>query len=167
MRVPDVGDYVVELVKQGAEIKSYRKFAVVTARQGTLGEVVVTKMKNGLEETRNTIGVDELGNLDWIITNPDGEEYVVKDKKFKERYEVLDASANTYQPKKEVNYFIQTTYNLTFTAPWGEEMTIKKGGYLNITNIREIYGIQKDEFLNTYKECDKFGNFCDEEELTM
>lgn len=163
MFVSNIVDYIKDCIKCGAEIKSYRKFTIVRARKGILGEVVVTKMKNGLEETKNTVGVDEFNHMDWVITEPDGEKYVVKHNNFIERYEVVDASTNTYQPKRKIHYFIQINDNITFIAPWGEEMTIKKGGYINITDNNDIYGVQKDEFLNTYKECDKFGNFYDEE----
>lgn len=40
-------------------------------------------------------------------------------------------------------------------------MTIKSGGYLNITNLDDIYGIQEAEFKETYASCDEKGIFSD------
>lgn len=36
-------------------------------------------------------------------------------------------------------------------APWGEKMNIEKGGYLVVNAPDDIYGIQLQEFNNTYK----------------
>lgn len=41
-------------------------------------------------------------------------------------------------------------------------MTIEKGGYLNITSPTDIYGVQKDEFNETYAECNGNGEFIDD-----
>ena len=44
-------------------------------------------MKNGLEETRNVVKVDEkTGNPGWVVTNPDGEEYIIEDSVFQKKY---------------------------------------------------------------------------------
>ena len=96
------------------------------------------------------------------MTNPSGEQYLLKDSTFKKKYEVLDEFNSIYKPKGGVQIFIQIPDNISFTAPWGEEMNIEKGGYLNITDKNDIYGVQEKEFKETYAECDANGRFLDE-----
>lgn len=37
-------------------------------------------MANGLEETKNTVKVDEeTGKPGWIVTNPNGKEYIIEE----------------------------------------------------------------------------------------
>lgn len=52
---------------------------------------------------------------------------------------------------------------MEFKAPWGEDMSIKAGGVLNITGREtgDIYGIQRKEFNETYGPCDKNGTIID------
>ncbi len=42
-------------------------------------------------------------------------------------------------------------------------MNIAKGGYLNLSNLDDIYGIKEKEFNETYAECDKNGKFKNDE----
>lgn len=176
-KIEKLKDYVLSVFLDGAQVKPYAKFARIKARQGVVGEAVETKMANGLSETKNIVGIDEKTNQpDWIVTNPSGEEYLVKDSNFQKKYEVFDKENGIYKPKGGVQMFIQIPEDISFTAPWGEEMNVSAGGYLNITNPKDIYGVQEKEFHETYAECDIHGKFIDEslnnisfdnDELTM
>lgn len=162
-KIKDIREYAFQSYIGGAKMGQYAKFARIQARQGVLGEVLETKMANGLVETTNKVQLDEKTNEpDWIVTNPSGEQYLLKDSTFKKKYEVLDEFNSIYKPKGGVQIFIQIPDNISFTAPWGEEMNIEKGGYLNITDKNDIYGVQEKEFKETYAECDANGRFLDE-----
>ncbi len=161
----EVKEYVKQCLKNGVKPRLYRKFVVISAKQGVEGEVVETIMKDGHKETVSVVKVDEHNNPDWVVTNPDGERYVMSYEKFRNRYQIYDFKKGTYIPKKVICEFIQISDNISFVAPWGEQMHIKKGGYLNITNLDDIYGVQKEEFESTYKECDERGDFLEEENL--
>ena len=41
--------------------------------------------------------------------------------------------------------------NISFEAPWGEEMRIAAGGVLILNGAQDIYGIQAEEFASTYR----------------
>lgn len=160
--IPNMKVYVMEQFKKGAEQKQYAKFAKVFAMQGVPGESIQTTMSNGLVETTNMVSVDEkTGEPDWIITNPAGEKYIVPDSTFHKKYESFDLEQGIYKPKGGVQKFIQIDEDISFTAPWGEKMTITAGGYINTTDFNDIYGVQKDEFLKTYAECNEKGEFFD------
>ena len=148
----DVANYVNDIVSEGAELKEYKKFARVRAEQGKVGQEIVTVMKNGLVETKNVVKEDaETGEPDWIITNPDGEKYIVPDKTFRKKYEIEKDSEGYHRPKGGSVKAVQIDENISFTAPWGEKMNIEKGGYLVVNGPKDIYGIQLQEFNNTYK----------------
>ena len=159
IEITDIKNYALNLVVTNLP-KMYAKFATINAVQGKVGEKVVTVMKNGLSETENFVSVDEKTyKPDWIITNPSGERYIINDTTFNKKYEPLDLENNIYKPNGGVCLFVQVNENISFVAPWGETMVIEKGGYLNITNPDDIYGVQEKEFNETYAECDKNGKF--------
>ncbi len=151
-KVDNITEYVREGIKSGRlTVDKVEKFARVHARQGTLGEEVITKMANGLEETKNTVKADEkTGNPGWIVTNPDGEEYIVDDSVFQKKYEIDPENAEQYKPKGGPVLSATVDEDIEFNAPWGEPMKIEAGGSLILSGPEDIYGIQKSEFENTY-----------------
>lgn len=60
----------------------FKKQCIVRVRLATDGEEVITILKNGYEETKNTA----VGG-DYIVTNTSGERYIISDKEFFSRYE--------------------------------------------------------------------------------
>ena len=134
----------------GAEY--YRKCATVTARVAQAGEEVVT-MVGGTQETRNVAN-----GGDYIVRNPGGEEYIVEKAKFETRYELVSGSEDTYRPSGGPVRAVPLTENVRFVAPWGEEQFIKAGGFM-LNNAGDVYGIQKQEFFNTYAESTAQGEF--------
>ncbi len=151
-RVDNIAEYVREGIKSGRlTVDEVAKFARIHARQGTIGEVIITKMANGLEETRNTVKADEkTGAPGWVVTNPDGEEYIVDDSVFQKKYEIDSKNPSQYKPKGEPVLSAPINEHIEFDAPWGETMRIEAGGSLIISGPEDIYGIQKAEFENTY-----------------
>ncbi len=49
---------------------------------------------------------------------------------------------------------VELQENVRFQAPWGEEMRIRAGGVLVIKDSGDIYGIQREEFQDTYEYID-------------
>ena len=152
LKVDHIAEYVREGIKSGRlTVEEVAKFARIHARQGVLGEEVVTKMANGLEETRNTVVADEkTGEQGWVVTNPDGEEYIVPDSTFKKKYEIDPENPEQYKPKGGPVLSTAIDEDIEFQAPWGETMRIEAGGSLILGGPEDIYGIQKNEFENTY-----------------
>ncbi len=167
MRVENMKQYVFDQLAKGVNPRFYKKFARVEAEQGVPGQKITTIMKDGHVEVSDVVvKVDENGNPDWIVTNPTGEKYAVPHKKFVKRYDIEAGKDGKHAPKGSAIEAIQIDEEISFDVPWGEngapvEMTIKKGGYLNITDLGDIYGIQEEEFKKTYARCNKEGIFED------
>lgn len=158
----NVKEYVLKGIKAGI-FKPFpaEKFSRIFARQGTIGEEVST-YSNGIIETTNVVTLDEKTNqAGWIATKTvNGEavvdqfghknEWIIDDSTFKEKYELDPENPQMYKPTGGILMFVQIPHNIKFTAPWGEEMNILAGGYLNITNLDNIYGLQENDFTETY-----------------
>ena len=156
VKVSDIKAYVNSKMAEGQKTHLYAKTARITAREGKVGEEIVTRMADGHEETRNTVKAEG----DMVAKNPNGEEYIIDAKTFAKKYEVDPANPKQYRPKGGAQEFLFLQEDVQFTAPWGEEMDIKAGGVLNVTgrDSGDIYGIQRKEFNQTYAMCDKQGN---------
>lgn len=155
----DVAAYALGLIDSGVKPNFYTKTVRVKARKGTVGDILVTRMKSGLVETVNTVKHDG----DFILTNPSGEEYIIPKATFEAKYNPVPNEQSEYSPKPSPQLFLRINESISFTAPWGEAMNIAAGGFLNVTDIKkkDVYGIQKEEFLETYSLCDPQGKVVD------
>ncbi len=153
LKIENIKDYVEDAVNsKKIRPQKYAKSAVITAVQGVVGEKISTIMSNGLHETDNIVTLDEnTGNPGWIVTNTTGEKYIISDSVFCSKYEPIVGSNGIFKPKGNPISAIQINENISFTAPWGETQNIARGGYLVISDMNDIYGIQEEEFNKTYK----------------
>lgn len=167
--IDNIAEYVREGIKSGKlTVEEVAKFARIQARQGSLGEEIVTKMANGLEETRNTVIADEkTGEPGWVVTNPDGEQYIVADSVFKNKYEIDPENPDQYKPKGGPVLSVPINEHIRFMAPWGKEMKIECGGSLILGGPNDIYGIQSTEFNNTYASTGRDKKECLKDALTL
>lgn len=130
---------------------SFRKVGEVEARQATEREKISTS-QDGMENYA------EPG--DWIIHNPgDKDPYVFGDKndpievrqeKFAKKYEAMDNEPGKFRSKGVIKA-VQVDENIVFDTSWGEQMAVKKGGWV----AEGGYGIAAESFANTYE---KIGN---------
>lgn len=151
----DTGWKSVQRARKDYSPKYYAKSARISARPGKVGEEIITVMKDGHKETKNTVKNEG----DMVATNPSGEQYIIDAKTFAKKYEIDPSNPEQYRPVGGPQEFITLKENVMFTAPWGEKMMIKKGGALNVTNMDDIYGIQQAAFQETYAPCDENGRF--------
>ena len=123
-----------------------QKSAYVKAEKVPAGTSVDTIMADGHVETSNIAGPDGA----YKVTNPDGEQYLLETEEFEKNYLPAEQEG-IYIPNSEARKVLDIDKNIAFKAPWGEEMLIKKGGVLVHNGPGDVYGIQSDEFKNTYK----------------
>lgn len=140
------------------------KFARVLARRGQVGEEVISYTQNGLVEKTDTVSVNETTNeVDWILTKLDENgdvvvdefghrnEWIVKHVTFAKKYEVDETKTDgVYKPVGGPQVFVPIVMDVTLEQ-WGSEMNIEAGGWLNITNPDDIYGISERDFDDTYR----------------
>ncbi|MGD9537131.1 MAG: hypothetical protein AB7P52_05180 [Alphaproteobacteria bacterium] len=120
------------------------KTTTIQARPAVAGEEVITVMKDGHVETRNTAKAG-----DYIVTNPDGERYIVPGEKFESKYAPTE-TPGVYRPAGGPVKVMTLQEDVSFKAPWGEEMRIRADGVLVYNGLGDVYGIQPDEFRRTY-----------------
>lgn len=149
----NIRDYVKKGLESGLlSLSQVEKFGRIFARKGILDEEIKTIMANGLNETINFVKIDpETNEVDWVVTNPGGEQYIVKNSVFRKKYEIDPEDPKKYKPKGDPVLATRINENICFKAPWGETMYIKSGGYLIVNSETDIYGIQEEAFLQTYK----------------
>ena len=123
----------------------YEKHVIVKARKAKAGETIISTINRGKDNFKETVNRAENG--DFIITNPGGEEYIIRGDKFTGLYKKLPDG--TFKALGEVKG-IRTVANVEFEAPWGERMKIRAGGYLVDAN-GERYGIDETIFKKTYR----------------
>ena len=131
--------------------KPAQKTATISARQALEGEQVDTIMKDGHVETTHTAKAGEM-----VVKNPAGEQYVVEAAKFAKKYEPT-GTPGVYAPKGGPVNVLPLDENVEFKAPWGETMKIKAGGVLVHNGPGDVYGIQPEEFRETYSYLDAAG----------
>ena len=119
-----------------------QKTSSVRAEHVPANTPITTRMKDGHIETQNT---SKEGDV--LVTNPSGEQYLVGQEKFNARY---DQRGDVFTPKAAPVEVMAIRENVSFKAPWGEEMKIKAGGVLVKAGENDVYGIQKEEFHETY-----------------
>ena len=102
----------------------------------------------------------------WIATkvNENGEpiidnnnhlnNWIIDDSTFKKKYEVDPENPNLCKPKGGPQTFVEIPDNIILNQ-WGEDMAIAAGGYINITNPDDMYGISQRDFEDTYKYIDE------------
>ena len=140
------------------------KFARVLARRGVVGEEVISYSQNGIVEKVDTVKEDpETKEAGWVLTKLDenGEvvvdefghanEWIVDAKTFAKKYELDETkTGGVYKPKGGPQIFVPIVMDVILEQ-WGSEMKIEAGGWLNITDANDIYGISQRDFEDTYK----------------
>ena len=155
----DSAVYAELLKDKGANEVTAVKSGNVLAREGKPGEVIQVWTKDGNLETTETVKAGQMivtraGEDGKPVIDGNGHDnsWVMAKDKFEKKYDVEHRNADgTYKPAGSPQTFIEVDKDVEFSAPWGEVQRIRKGGYLNITNPKDVYGIARDEFNETYK----------------
>ena len=168
----NVYEYVKEGLVSGKLVPiEAEKFARIIARQGNVGEVVVSwsvdKDGNEIKEKEDVVTLDkDTNNPGWIATKLDENGYPLKDKNghlnqwiiadstFKKKYEIDEQNPSVFKPVGGPQIFVQIPDNIILEQ-WGSEMKIAAGGYINITKVDDMYGISERDFNDTYKNTGK------------
>ena len=169
----EVTSYVKQGIENGTMVpRQAEKFARIIARQGTVGETVVSwsadSQGNEIQEKVAQVQVDAQTNQPgWIATKVDEQgniiidnnghsnQWIIDDTTFKKKYETDPENPSLCRPKGGPQIFVQITDNIILNQ-WGSDMQIAAGGYINITNVDDMYGISQRDFEDTYRFTDDF-----------
>ncbi len=155
-------------IKNGTMIpKEAEKFARIVAKQGQVGEKVISwsvdSLGHEIQEKVASVQNDENTNQPgWIVTKVDEDgnimldnnnhvnQWIIEDSVFRKKYEIDPENPTLFKPKGGPQIFVQINDNIILNQ-WGEDMKIAAGGYINITNINDMYGISERDFNDTYQ----------------
>ena len=126
------------------------KFQRINATPAKGGEKVDSITSDGTLETTNTANPG-----DWIVnnvSNPDNK-WIIKAETFARKYQKDSEKEGVYKPKGGPMNAAQINEPISFTAPWGEQMNIDKGGYIlqDPSNPEDAYGVSEKDFNSTYR----------------
>ena len=147
--------------------KEAEKFARIVAKQGQVGEKVISwsvdSLSHEIQEKVAYVQNDENTNQPgWIVTKVDEDgnimldnnnhvnQWIIEDSVFRKKYEIDPENPTLFKPKGGPQIFVQINDNIILNQ-WGEDMKIAAGGYINITNINDMYGISERDFNDTYQ----------------
>lgn len=158
-------DYVKEGLLKGTLVPFLAKEdKKVIAFRGKKGERVVTWTTDEndnpiIEKIDKVIFDKETGKTSYILikVNEDNvplidkhgnlNKWVVDDSVFVDSYELIQD--NIYKTKGKIKTFVKVTENLIIEQN-NEEMKISEGGYINITDVQDMYAISKRDFESSY-----------------
>lgn len=156
--------YVLTGINCGEMVPFYaRKFGKVLARRGKIGEEISTYTDDGLLEKVNNVEIDpDTGLPNWVLMKANEYGYPVVDEYGHVNEWIKDDSDfhDEYDPDSEIDGLFISVDGAQLFVPVlndiilvqdGEEMFVKAGGYLNITNLNNIYGISERDFKDTYR----------------
>lgn len=164
----DVNKYVKEGLENGTLVpKEAYKFSRIMAKQGNVGDKVISwsvdNQGNAIKEKIDYVKLDEVTNQPgWVVTKLDEfgyvpvdnnghvNQWIISDSVFKKKYEIDPDNELIFKPKGGNQLFVQIMDNIILNQ-WGSDMMIAKGGYINITNVDDMYGISERDFNDTYK----------------
>lgn len=136
----------------------------VIALRGKIGEEVTTwsvdEDNNPIVEKVDYVVLDKITNKPSIIltkinddesvyldSNGNINKWTIDDNIFNEKYELIHD--NIYKTKGKEKVFVQVNEDLILVQN-NEEMKLNKGGYINITNPNDMYGVSYRDFNNSY-----------------
>lgn len=141
-----------EIMAALANASVFKKQGQVKARPAVVGEEITTTLEGGAKETTNTAQAG-----DWIVTNPSGEQYIISEKKFFDRYETT-GEGDVYKAKGSCRAIVNPFGTpIEIMASWGSPQT--SGANCMIADTcdedgsnmgGEPYLIDADAFAKTY-----------------
>ena len=163
----DIQRYVLEGMRNGTLVpRQAVKYTRIIARPGVLGEEIVTWSVDAegkpIVEKRDRVTEDpETKETGWVVTKADENgnaivdanghinQWIISAPKFHQKYEGTDVEG-LYKPVGGPQVFVELPIN-AIIFQWGQEMRIAAGGFINVTNLDDIYGISKRDFEDTYR----------------
>ena len=160
--------YVKRGIENGTMIpRQAEKFARITAKQGSVGDTVISwsvdSQGNEIKEKIAQIQIDfETNQPGWIATKVDEQgniiidnnghlnQWIISNSTFKMKYEIDASNPNLFKPKGGPQFFAQIPENIILEQR-GSKIQVAAGGYINITNINNMYAISQRDFEDTYR----------------
>lgn len=124
--------------------------AKVTARQGKVGEIINSFTLEGNYSTTKTVFRTTNGEIDWVVTNGNGDSFVLDDETFKNNYKETNV-LNEYVPVEREKLAIQINELVQFRNKRGNSYRIMPGHYVIADEKDDFYELTPKALENHYK----------------
>ena len=165
-KIDNLKDYVEDKIKNGAQIFEAEKTARILARQGMVGEHIVSWSVDAkgqpVMEKDAVVSADEHGVPGWVATKADAagnawiddhgnkNQWIIDAGTFEKKYEKDLEHPGLFKPVGGVQKFI-TLDEAIQVVQWGKEFCVDMGGYINVTVENDYYVISGRDFKDTYR----------------
>lgn len=119
---------------------------IITWSSDSLGNEVKEKVAKAEKDDLILTKVDESGKA-IVDKNNHLNEWIVKKETFMEKYEPDIEGTGLFKPIVKEQLFVRINDDIILN----NNMKIAQGGYINITNALDMYGVSKRDFLDTYE----------------
>lgn len=165
--IEDIYAFVQELFQNHAQTIIGEKVSRIAARPGVPGREsiiswTVDAAGKPLMEKETIVSVDSSGVSDWVATKIDDtnkeivdanghiNQWVITDTVFRKKYEPVPGLPGIYKPVGGQQKFLRLNEGISIVQ-WGEQWNVDQGGYINITNPKDMYVISARDFEDTYR----------------
>lgn len=161
--------YALDMMRKDGAVLAI-KASPVLVRKAMPGEMIRTYSQDGVE-TVNSAGEDSfvLTKADRSTGKPviDGNghdnSWIIEGDAFREAYR-LGPDFNgegLVDPIADLRTLVRVDKDMSVMASWGEEQSVSKGGYLNITDPNNIYAVSERDFDDTHVDAPMAAKFID------
>lgn len=158
-----INDFIRELKSFSAKEVDAEKSECIIVTPAAPGDKIDVITADGNTEVKETAKENQMlttaAGLDGKpILNENGQlnQWFVDISVLNKKYDMDNITPDGFvKPKGGIQHFIQTDVDVTIMKPWGENgalvpQEIAAGGWLNITNPDDVYGIAAEEFDRMY-----------------
>ena len=164
-RIVDAKAYVTEAEAAGRPIATAEKKGRVLARMGRPGEELAVYSQGGTLESMQVVQegsvlLTKAGEDGKPIVDEHGHEntWQVAEATFRKKYEVPGGPIQDgmlAKPAGGPQKFMRVDEDIAVMVPWGEggapvPLAVEAGGWLNVTDRNDIYGVSARDFSDTY-----------------
>ncbi len=126
------------------------KTAGVSARKGKVGEIINSFTLEGNYSTTKTVFRTTNGEIDWVVTNDEGESFVMDDASFKNSYEETEV-LNQYRPTGKEKLVVQVFEHIQFKNKFGNTFRILPWHFVVADDNNDFYELTPKALESHYK----------------
>lgn len=155
VEVKDIKQYLRDEILKGRLYPFFAiKVAKVKARRGVVGEIINSFSREGNHSTTKAVFRTANGEIDWVVTNDNGDQYVIDDETFKNNYKPLPNSED-YRTVKREKLIVKVHEGIQFKNKHGNSFRVQPNYYIAIDENDDFYEISPEEFRHDYRISDR------------
>lgn len=151
IEIEDIKQYLKDGILNGTIVPFYVKHVVkVHARKGNVGEIINSFSLEGDYSTTKTVFRTTNGEIDWVITNENGDSFVIDDQAFKDNYEETDVEGE-YISKGNEKLVLPIGESIEFRNQHGNKYRVLAGHYIIAEDKDDFHELTPKSLEEHYK----------------